>query len=76
MGIENVTLSRIAFRYLRDSVTVILMAPSLQTNVMSPAVTEQITDLNFNIIIIYNIYRALIPKGPKALYIIRITTKT
>ena len=28
------------------------------------------------IIIIYNIYRALIPNGPKALYIIEITTKS
>ena len=28
------------------------------------------------IIIIYNIYRALIPNGPKALYIIKITTKS
>ena len=40
--IENVTLSRIALRYYRDSVTVILTAPSLQTYVMSRAVTEQI----------------------------------
>ena len=38
--IENVTLSRIALRYYRDSVTVILTAPSLQTYVMSRAVTE------------------------------------
>ena len=28
------------------------------------------------IIIIYSIYRALIPSGPKALYIIKITTKS
>ena len=42
VGIENVTLSRIALRYYRDSVTVILTAPSLQTDVMSHAVTEQI----------------------------------
>ena len=28
------------------------------------------------IIIIYNIYRALIPNGPKALYMIKITTKS
>ena len=28
------------------------------------------------IIIIYCIYRALIPNGPKALYIIKITTKS
>ena len=28
------------------------------------------------IIIIYSIYRALIPNGPKALYIIKITTKS
>ena len=28
------------------------------------------------IIIIYNIYRALIPNGPKALYIMKITTKS
>ena len=42
VGIENVTLSRIALRYYRDSVTVILTAPSLQTDVMSRAVTEQI----------------------------------
>ena len=27
-------------------------------------------------IIIYSIYRALIPSGPKALYIIKITTKS
>ena len=31
-----------ALRYYRDSVTVILTAPSLQTYVMSRAVTEQI----------------------------------
>ena len=31
---------------------------------------------NNNIIIIYNIYRALIPNGPKVLYIIKITTKS
>ena len=37
---RNVTLSRIALRYYRDSVTVILTAPSLQTYVMSRAVTE------------------------------------
>ena len=42
VGIENVTLSRIALRYYGDSVTVILTAPSLQTYVMSCAVTEQI----------------------------------
>ena len=42
VGIENVTLSRIALRYYRDSVTVILTAPSLQTYVMSRAVMEQI----------------------------------
>ena len=42
VGIENVTLSRIALRYYRDSVTVILTASSLQTYVMSRAVTEQI----------------------------------
>ena len=42
VGIENVTLSRIALRYYRDSVTVILTAPSLQTYVMSGAVTEEI----------------------------------
>ena len=42
VGIENVTLSRIALRYYRDSVTVILTAPSLVTYVMSCAVTEQI----------------------------------
>ena len=28
------------------------------------------------IIIIYSIYRALIPNGPKVLYIIKITTKS
>ena len=27
-------------------------------------------------IVIYSIYRALIPSGPKALYIIKITTKS
>ena len=42
VGIENVTLSRIALRYYRDSVTVILTPPSLQTYVMSHAVTDQI----------------------------------
>ena len=44
MGIENVTLSRIALRYYRDSVTVILRASSLQTYIMLRAVmiTEQI----------------------------------
>ena len=42
VGIENVALSRIALRYYRDSVTVILTAPSLQTYVMSHAVTDQI----------------------------------
>ena len=42
VGIENVTLSRIALRYYRDSVTVILTAPPLQTYVMSRAVTKQI----------------------------------
>ena len=31
---------------------------------------------NNNNNIIYNIYRALIPNGPKALYIIKITTKS
>ena len=31
---------------------------------------------NNNNNILYNIYRALIPKGPKALYILKITTKT
>ena len=36
------TLSRIALRYYRDSVTVILTAPSLQTYVMSRTVREQI----------------------------------
>ena len=41
MSIENVTLSRTALRYYHDSVTVILTAPSLQTYVMSRAVTEQ-----------------------------------
>ena len=41
VGIENVTLSRTALRYYHDSVTVILTAPSLQTYVMSRAVTEQ-----------------------------------
>ena len=41
VGIENVTLSRIALRYYRDSVTVILTAPSLQTHVTSRAATEQ-----------------------------------
>ena len=39
---ENVTTSRIALRYHRDSVTVIWTVPSLQTYVMSRAVTEQI----------------------------------
>ena len=34
--------SRIALRYYRDSVTVILTAPSLQTYVMTGAVTEEI----------------------------------
>ena len=34
--------SKMALRYYRDSVTVILTAPSLQTYVMSRAVTEQI----------------------------------
>ena len=42
VGIENVTLSRIALRYYLDSVTVILTAPSLQMYVLSRAVTEQI----------------------------------
>ena len=42
VGIENVTLSRIALRYYLDSVTVILTAPSLQMYVMSRAVTEEI----------------------------------
>ena len=42
VGTENVTLSRIALRYYRDSVTVILTAPSLQTYVMTGAVTEEI----------------------------------
>ena len=42
VGIENVTLSRIALRYYSDSVTVILTASSLQTYVMSRAVTERI----------------------------------
>ena len=42
VGIENVALSRIALRYYRDSVTVILTAPFLQTYVMSHAVTDQI----------------------------------
>ena len=42
VGIENITLSRIALRYYLDSVTVILTAPSLQMYVMSRAVTEQI----------------------------------
>ena len=42
VGIENVTLSRIALRYYLDSVTVILTAASLQTYVMSRVVMEQI----------------------------------
>ena len=42
VGIENVTLSRFALRYSRDSVTAILTAPSLQTYVTSRAVTEQV----------------------------------
>ena len=42
VGIENVTLLRIALRYYLDSVTAILTAPSLQMYVMSRAVTEQI----------------------------------
>ena len=42
VGIENVTLSRIALRYYLDSVTVILTTPSLQMYVMSREVTEQI----------------------------------
>ena len=33
IGIENVTLSRIKLCYYRDSVTTILTAPSLQSNV-------------------------------------------
>ena len=41
VGIENVTLSRTALRYYPYSVTVILTAPSLQTYVISRAVTEQ-----------------------------------
>ena len=41
VGIENVPLSKIALRYYRDSVTVILTASCLQTYVMSRAVTEQ-----------------------------------
>ena len=39
VGIENVTLSRIALRYYLDSVPVILTAPSLQMYVMLRAVT-------------------------------------
>ena len=39
---RNVTHPRTALRYNRDSVTVILTAPSNQTYVMSRAVTEQI----------------------------------
>ena len=42
VGIENITLSRIALRYYLDSVTVILTAASLQTYVMSRVVMEQI----------------------------------
>ena len=42
VGIENVTLSRIALRYYLDSVTVISTAPSLQMYVMSRAVTDEI----------------------------------
>ena len=42
LGIENVTLSRTTLHYYRDSVTVILTAPSLQTYVMSRVVMEQI----------------------------------
>ena len=41
VGIENVTLSRIALRYYLDSVTVILTAPSHQMYVMSREVTEE-----------------------------------
>ena len=39
---RNVTLPTIALRYYRDSVTVILTAPSLETYDMSRTVTEQI----------------------------------
>ena len=46
VGTENVTLSRIALRYYRDSVTVILTARSLQTYVMTGAVTEEIATRN------------------------------
>ena len=42
VSIEDATLPRTALRYYCDSVTVILMAPSLQTYVMLRAVTEQI----------------------------------
>ena len=42
VGIENVTILRIALRYYLDSVTVILTAPSFQMYVLSRAVTEQI----------------------------------
>ena len=42
VGIEHVTLSRIALCYYWNSVTVILTAPSHQTYVISRAVTENI----------------------------------
>ena len=42
VGIENVTLSKIALCYYLDSVTVILTALSLQMYVMSRAVMEEI----------------------------------
>ena len=40
------------------------------------AVVHVVLTKKIIIIIIYSIYRALIPNGPKALYIIKITTKS
>ena len=42
VGIENITLSRIALRYYRDPVTVILTAPSPQTYFVPRAVMQEI----------------------------------
>ena len=44
---------------------------------MSPKYLKSVGKMKKKIIIIiYCIYRALIPNGPKALYIIKITTKS
>ena len=58
------------------SVPVPFRDSSLVANLPSGPLLQQPFNIMIIIIIIYSIYRALIPNGPKALYIIKITTKS